>query len=128
MGICCLGLIVFIAFGGMFSPDKTTSNTTSPNTTTTTKTPTEVTISQLYTSSITKGTYVKVTGTVVESQGTRLRIENSDGQDILVEGTNLNAYEKQTLTVIGTFSGPTTYDTAMGGARTLPTITDATIA
>lgn len=127
-GICCVGLILIIGIGGMLSPDKSTSNTTTTtSTSTTTSTPTEVTISQLYGGSIAKGTTVRVTGKVLQTDGSRLRMENSDGQDILVEGSNLNAYEDQSITVIGTFYGPSTYSTAMGSSRTVPTITDAKI-
>ena len=127
VGICCIGLILIIAIAGFGSPDENSSNiNTDYNTdTTTTQTPTEVTIDQLYGSSVSEGTYVKVTGTVIESQGSTLRIENSDYKDILVEETDLIAYEDQTVTVVGTFVGPTTYDTAIGGARTVPTIEDA---
>lgn len=127
-GICCIGLILIIGIGGMLSPDKSTSNTTSTTSTSTSTTPTEVTISQLYGGSIAKGTTVKVTGTVLQTDGSRLRMENSEGQDILVEGSNLNAYEDQSITVIGTFYGPSTYSTAMGSSRTVPTINDAKIA
>lgn len=92
------------------------------------QTPQNVTISQLYSSSIPQGTYVKVTGKVLQSDSSGIRIENSDDQDILVEGSGLSAYEDQSVTVIGTYSGPSTYTTVMGGDRTVPTITDATIA
>ncbi len=34
-GICCIGLILIVAFGGMFSPDKTTTTTPATNTTST---------------------------------------------------------------------------------------------
>lgn len=132
-GICCIGLILMIGIGGMLSPDKSTSNTTATTTSTststsTTNTPTEVTISQLYSGSVAKGTTVKVTGKVLQTDGSRLRMENTEGQDILVEGYNLNAYEDQSVTVIGTFYGPSTYSTAMGSSRTVPTVTDAKIA
>lgn len=130
VGLCCVGLILIIAISGMFSSDKTTSttNTTTSTNTTTTQTPTEVTIAQLYANGVPKGTLVKVTGTVLESQGSAIRIRDSDYKDVLIMGTNLIAYEDQTVTVIGTFVGPTTYDTAIGGARTVPTIENAKIA
>lgn len=138
-GICCIGLIVIVALAGLGSPDKTTSTntttttepsdtqTTTTQTTSSEETPTTVTISQLYNNGVTKGTYVKVTGTVLQSDGYNLRMENSDGQDILVEGTGLSAYEDQSVTVVGTFEGPTSYTTTLGSERTVPTITDAKI-
>ena len=89
--------------------------------------PTTVTISQLYGTSITEGTLVKVTGTVIESDGLRLRMENSNGKDIMVEGLGLDAYENDKVTITGTFYGPSTYDTAMGGSRTVPFIENGTI-
>lgn len=142
VGVCCLGLLIIGLIAGMGSPDQTTSTS---NTTTSTasstpasstpvvastpvNTPQNVTISQLYGSSIAEGTTVKVTGTVIESDGYNLRIENSNGKDILVEGTGLSAYEDQSVTVVGTFTGPTSYTTVMGGSRTIPTINDAKLA
>lgn len=138
-GICCIGLIAIVALAGMASPDKTTStNTTTttaqPTNTQTTaqpasteKTPTTVTISELYSGSVAKGTLVKVTGTVSQSDGYSLRLRNSDYQDILIEGTGLSAYEDQTVTVTGTYTGPSTYTTVTGAARTVPTIEDGKI-
>jgi hypothetical protein len=39
VGVCCIGLILIVAIGGMLSPDKTTTtNTTTPTTTPTTPT------------------------------------------------------------------------------------------
>jgi len=125
-GICCIGLIFIIVIGGMIAPDQNT-NTSTQSATTTSNTPTTVTITQLYGSSIAKGTYVKVTGTVLDSSGTTLRIENPDGQDIMVEGNSLSAYEGHSVTVVGTFYGPSAYNTVMGSSRTVPTITDAKI-
>lgn len=48
--------------------------------------------------------------------------------DGVTQGLSLSAYEDQTVTVVGTYSGPSTYTTVMGGDRTVPTITHATIA
>lgn len=134
VGICCLGLILIVGIGGLLSPENSTAtpqsaqnNVSSTPTTTTSDTPKTVTIAQLYGSSITKGTYVKVTGTVLQSDGYNLRIENSAGQDILVEGSDLSAYEDKSVTVVGTYDGPTSYTTVMGGERTVPSITDAEI-
>lgn len=139
-GICCIGLIAIVVLAGMASPDKTTSTNTattttqptntqtSTQTTSTEKTPTTVTISQLYSGSVAKGTYVKVTGTVLQSDGYNLRLDNSDSQDILVEGSGLSAYEDQSVTVVGTFSGPSSYTTTLGSERTVPTITDGKLA
>lgn len=136
VGICCLGLILIVGIGGLLSPDNSNnttqsssvqSNSTSTPTTTTETTPQKVTIAQLYGSSIAKGTYVKVTGTVLQSDESSLRIENSDGKDILVQGSDLSAYEDQSVTVVGTYSGPSSYTTVMGGERTVPSITDAKI-
>lgn len=134
-GICCIGLILIVAFAGMFSSDQTTTtdtntetNTSTPSTPTPAQEPTVVTISQLYSNGVSEGTLVKVTGTVLQTDGYDLRLENSDGQDILIQGTDLNAYEDQSVTVIGTFIGPTSYTTAIGSSRTVPTIDDAKIA
>lgn len=120
-----------VTFKRPTSSDTTSSDTTSSESesdqSTISEKPTEVTISQLYGSSIKEGTLVKVTGTVLESDGYNLRIENSDGQDILVQGWDLEAYEDQSVTVIGTFIGPTSYETVMGGSRTVPTLDDGKI-
>ena len=138
-GLCCIGLIGIVVLAGMASPDKTTStNTTTttaqPTNTQTTaqpasteKTPTAVTISELNSGSVAKGTLVKVTGTVSQSDGYSLRLRNSDYQDILIVGTGLSAYEDQTVTVTGTYTGPSTYTTVTGAARTVPTIEDGKI-
>ena len=141
VGVCCLGLLIIGLISAMGTPDQTTStntatpdssnassSSTSATTTSAAQTPQNVTISQLYSSSIPKGTYVKVTGKVLQSDSSGIRIENSDDQDILVEGSGLSAYEDQSVTVVGTYDGPSTYTTVMGGDRTVPTITDATIA
>ena len=48
MGVCCLGLILIVAIGGMFSPDKTT--TTAPTTTQTSTQPTTTTTQPTQTS------------------------------------------------------------------------------
>jgi hypothetical protein len=137
VGICCLGLILIVGIGGLLSPDNSNTTTTqsssaqsdsqSTPTTTTATTPQKVTIAQLYGSSIAKGTYVKVTGTVLQSDRYNLRIRNSNWKDVLVEGSDLSAYEDQSVTVVGTYSGPSSYTTVMGGERTVPTITDAKI-
>jgi ribosomal protein L40E len=132
-GVCCIGLILIVIIGGMFAPDATTTNTTSenstdqPNTTSqstqstaTTETPKTVTISQLYNNQVPEGTYVKVTGTVLQSDGTTLRIEDADSQDIVIEGVNVNAYEGNNVTVVGTYTGPGSYETVMGSSRTVP--------
>ncbi len=143
IGLCCVGLLIFGIIGAMMIPSSTNSNSTiasvPTNTSTSTPapapapapaapTPEEVTISQLYGSSVAKGTLVKVTGTVSQSDGYNLRLRNSEYQDILVEGSGLSAYEDQSATVIGTFEGPTSYTTIMGGQRTVPTIKYAKIA
>lgn len=133
-GICCIGLILIVAFAGMFSSDKTTSTSTDTNTSTShstiteKETPVDATISQLYSNGISEGTIVKVSGTVLQSDGYNLRIENSDGQDILIQGIGLDAYEDQSVTAIGTFIGPTSYTTTLGSSRTVPTIDDAKFA
>ena len=108
VGICCLGLILIVGLGGLMSPDQNSQNvSTQSSTATSAATAKTVTISQLYGSSIAKGTTVKVTGTVLQSDGSDLRIENSNGQDILVEGDDVSAYEGKSVTVTGTFDGPT---------------------
>lgn len=134
VGICCLGLILIVGIGGLLSPDNTNatpqssqSNASSTQTTTSADTPKTVTIAQLYGSSVAKGTYVKVTGTVLQSDGYNLRIENSAGKDIMVEGSDLSAYEDKSVTIVGTYDGPTSYTTVMGGERTVPSIIDAKI-
>jgi uncharacterized membrane protein YvbJ len=127
IGICCLGLILIIAIGGMFSSDKTGNNTTTPTTTTTTQTPTSATISQLYNNAISKGTTVQVTGTVIQSDGSNLRIKDANDQDIMVQGDNVNGYEGKSVTVVGTFDGPQSYDTAIGSSRTVPFLINAKV-
>lgn len=92
-----------------------------------TPTPQTVTISQLYSGSVSEGTLVKVSGKVVQSDGYNLRIENSNYKDILIQGTGLSAFEDQKVTVIGTYDGASSYTTVMGGERTVPTIKDAKI-
>ena len=103
VGLCCIGLILIVAVGGMMSPDKTTTNATSTPTATTqttsaAQTPTTATISNCTIMEYTNtASYVKVTGTVIQSDGTNLRIEDSDGQDIMVQGDSVNGYEGQTI-------------------------------
>jgi len=132
VGLCCLGLLVIAVISGMGASDQTTSsdsNTSSDSSSSSSSstTPKNVTITQLYGTSIAEGTLVKVTGTVLQSDGYNLRIENSNGKDILIEGTDLDAYENQKVVVIGTFDGPTAYSTVMGGERTVPHIINAEI-
>ena len=55
-------------------------------------------------------------------------LENPNGQDIMVYGDDLSAYEGRSVTVVGTFYGPAAYTTVEGSSRTVPTITDAKIA
>ena len=90
-------------------------------------TPMIVSISDLYGSSINKGTYVLVSGKVIESDGSNLRMQNSKGQDILVEGSGLSVYKGYTVTVTGIFMGPSSYTTVSGGSRTVPTIRNGKI-
>ena len=54
-----------------------------------------VTISELYAHSVPEGAFVKVTRTVLQSDEGSLRIENSDGKDIYITGSDLHAYEDQ---------------------------------
>ncbi len=126
VGICCLGLILIVGIGGLLSPDNTNATPQSSTATSAVTTKT-VTISQLYGSSVAKGTTVKVTGKVFQSDGSNLLIENSNGQDVLVQGDDVEAYEGKSVTVTGTFDGPTSYTTVLGSERTVPTITDAQI-
>lgn len=128
VGICCLGLILIVGLGGLMSPDQNTQNASTQSSTATPAVTTKtVTISQLYGSSVAKGTTVKVTGKVFQSDGSNLLIENSNGQDVLVQGDDVEAYEGKSVTVTGTFDGPTSYTTVLGSERTVPTITDAQI-
>jgi len=133
IGVCCLGLILIIAITGMFSSDKNTTNGTSTTTSAptnqapTNQAPTTVTISQLYNNGVKTGTLVKVTGTVIQSDGSNLRIKDSNGQDIMVKGSSVNGYEGKAITVTGTFTGPQSYDTAIGSSRTVPFIEDARV-
>lgn len=138
VGLCCLGLIVIAVISGMGASDQTTSSDSnsssdssspsdsSPSSSAST-TPKNVTITELYGTSITEGTLVEVTGTVLQSDGTSLRIKNANGKDILIEGYDLDAYENKKVTVVGTFDGPTAYTTVMGGERTVPHIINAEI-
>ena len=128
VGICCLGLILIVGLGGLMSPDQNTQNvSTQSSTTTSADAPKTVTIAQLYGSSITKGTYVKVTGTVFQSSETNILLENPNGKDVMVYGDDLSTYEGKSVTVVGTFDGPSSYTTVMGSERTVPTINDAKI-
>jgi len=128
IGVCCLGLILIIAITGMFSSDKNITNGTSTTTSApTNQAPTTVTISQLYNNGVKTGTLVKVTGTVIQSDGSNLRIKDSNGQDIMVKGSSVNGYEGKAITVTGTFTGPQSYDTAIGSSRTVPFIEDARV-
>jgi maltose-binding protein MalE len=120
--------VIAIMFVLAVSGCTSSSDTTNTETTQVQKNPTTVTITQLYGTTIKKGSYVKVTGKVLQTDGSTLRMENAQGQDILVNGVDLNAYEDKSATVIGTFVGPTSYDTAMGSSRTVPTIDDAKMA
>ena len=104
-----------------------TSSDNSTSTAPTSQPPTQTTIAGLYNNEVTTGTTVQVTGTVLQSDGQRLRISDANGKDIMVEGSSLNGYENQKVTVKGTFTGPNSYDTAMGSSRTVPFIEDATI-
>lgn len=128
IGVCCLGIILILVITAMFSSDKNTTNSTSTSTSTTTnQVPTNVTITQLYNNGVPTGTFVKVSGTVVQSDGSNLRIEDSNGKDIMIEGSNVNGYEDKSITVTGTFTGPHSYDTAMGSSRTVPFIEDGKV-
>jgi hypothetical protein len=91
------------------------------------ETPTAVSISDLYGNNIDSYTYVKVSGKVVQSDEYSIRMKNSKGQDILVEGFGLFAYEGKTVTVTGIFIGPSSYTTVSGASRTVPTIRDGKI-
>ena len=124
MGIGMIAVLLVVAVSGCTSDTNSTTTTPAPAPE---QTPTTVTIPQLYDGSIAQGTYVKVTGKCIQSDGYRIRMGTTK-QDILVTGTNLNAYEDQQVTVQGTFAGPTSYDTAMGSSRTVPTIENAKIA
>ena len=129
IGVCCLGLILILAIISMSSSDKNTTNSTSKTTSApANQVPTNVTISQLYNNGVKTGTFVKVTGTVIQTDGTSMRIEDSNGKDIMVEGSNLNGYEDKSITVTGTFTGPQSYNTAMGSySRTVPFIEDGKV-
>ena len=75
VGVCCLGLIVILAIGGMMAPDSNSNTSTSNNNASTTNastpastssTPTKTTITALMGSSIPLGTNVEVSGTVLQ--------------------------------------------------------------
>ncbi|WP_308572152.1 zinc ribbon domain-containing protein [uncultured Methanobacterium sp.] len=118
VGVACLiGLLIIVGATGIFSQDTNKG------------TPIDVTIDQLYDSNIAKGTYVQVRGEVIESDGNKIRMRayssgdsrsDNDRRDILVLGGF--AYEDDKIIVNGTFIGPYTYSTVMGGSRTIPAI------
>ena len=89
------------------------------------ETPQVVTISELYGHSVAEGAFVKVTGTVLESDWEYLRIANDEGKDIYIEGMDLRSYENEKVTVIGTFKGPGQYKTIKNATRTVPSIKGA---
>ena len=89
------------------------------------ETPQVVTISELYAHSVPEGAFVKVTGTVLQSDEGSLRIENSDGDDIYITGSDLHAYEDHKVTVVGTYKGPESYTTVRGASRTVPWVEGA---
>lgn len=124
IGIGMIAVLLVVAVSGCTS-DTNSTTTTAP---TPEQTPTTVTIAQLYDGSIAQGTYVKVTGKCIQTSGSELMMANTDGKDIMVKGDSLNAYEDKSVTVVGTFVGPTSYETVMGAARTVPTIENAKIA
>ena len=132
--LCCLGILIISLIGAMGSPDHTNSTTTSPTSVNDSNTsapvsadtpPKEVTIGQLYAHSVPEGTLVKVTGTVLQSDEGSLRIENSDGKDIYITGSDLHAYEDHKVTVVGTYKGPESYTTVHGASRTVPWVEGA---
>jgi hypothetical protein len=134
---CCFGILIIGLIGGMVSPDHTNSTNTSPTNTSTNvttndsvsvdTTPQSVTIDQLYSKSVAEGTYVKVTGIALDTDGTYLRLRNSEYRDIYVMGSDLNVYEDQKVTLTGYYDGPFTFTAISGGSRTVPLIRDAKI-
>ncbi len=144
VGVCCLGLIIIIAIGGMMAPDSntntstTTTNTSTPATTTSTPAtttstsaaPTQTTISALMGSSVPVGTNVEVSGTVLQSGDGFLIIEDDNYNDLHIDLDSSNtktAYENQKVTVIGTTAGPYDYTTVTGADRNIPGIENGII-
>jgi hypothetical protein len=148
VGICCLGLLVLLAIGGLMTPDNNTSPSTSDNSSSTTNTstpasttdtstpatststPTKTTISALMGTSIPVGTNVKVSGTVLQSGDGFLIIEDDNYNDLYVNLDSSNtktAYENQVVTLVGTTEGPYDYTTVSGADRNIPSIGSAVI-
>ncbi len=145
VGVCCLGLIIIIAIGGMMAPDSNSNTSTSNNNASTantptstdtstpastSSTPTKTTITALMGSSIPLGTNVVVSGTVLQSGDGFLIIEDSNYNDVYVELDSSNTktgYENQAVTIIGTTEGPYDYTTVSGADRNIPGINNAVI-
>lgn len=98
---------------------------------------TAVTANQLYSNSISNGTAVKMTGYVLDIQEGTMRVAQIKNygsgitgldydNDIMVTGDfGSDFYENEEVNIWGIFEGSTSYDTAMGGQRTIPRIGSA---
>jgi PBP1b-binding outer membrane lipoprotein LpoB len=107
-----------------------TSSDNSTNTSKNTAPPINSTINGLYKNAPALGTNVQVTGTVLQSASDFIIIRNSDLQTVYVSldfSNNKTAYEDQSVTVIGSFSGPTQYTTVSGAPKSIPGIDHAKI-
>lgn len=134
-----LGLIIIIGIVAMMAPDNNTGTSTSENSTSTTNTstpasttstPTKTTISALMGTSISDGTNVEVSGTVLQSGDGFIIIEDDNYNDLYVDLDSSNtktAYENQVVTVVGTTEGPYDYTTVDGADRTIPSIGNAIV-
>lgn len=100
---------------------------------------TAVTAKQLYSSSISNGSYVKMTGYVLDIQDGTMRIAQTKNygygvsgldydNDIMVTGDfGSDFYENEEVNIWGVYQGSTSYDTAMGGKRTIPYLSSAIV-
>lgn len=145
VGVCCIGIILFVIIGGILSPDASTSGNTTTNTvTTSSSTPaTQVESESDYKASCKvisfkeleknpdghAGERVKYTGEVVqimENYGVssiRMDVASNFGDTIYVSypGTT-SAVEGSTITVYGVIDGSYTYTSQAGWDISLPKV------
>lgn len=144
-GMCCLGLILLVVAGGLFSPDSNTPTSSSTNdssasvTQGTTPAPEPAETEAQYKASCKEISYkqleknpdkyagqrVKFTGTIFQIQESGdftsilLDVGGYDNISVLYDGTT-NAVEDSTITVYGEILGSYTYESVAGYQITVP--------
>ncbi|MGB9837599.1 zinc ribbon domain-containing protein [Methanothermobacter sp.] len=133
-GACCIGIVLLIFITSMGTPDESTDYTGEVTGTYMTSAEIkekakEVSISELYSGSIAKGTPVKTKGYVVQSSSDSIRVcpIGSYDNDIMVEGAFDGIYENDEVIIYGIYSGSTTYITVTEAERTIPLISNAIV-